>query len=102
MPRGDRTGPEGLEVPGSVTAGRFGRGAGGAACGGRRRFRRAFRAGWWPGWLRFDGWTAWAGKQREALERETLESQARDLEASLERIRWRLGEIGKDGSPPSR
>lgn len=112
MPRGDRTGPEGMgpmtgrgaglcrgnDSPGYVSAGkdRFGiSGNRSGGFGGRRRgCRNMFYATGLPGWMRFNGDTA--GPRENEIQH--LKSQADFLNRSLDAVNKRLSEVEKTGN----
>jgi hypothetical protein len=112
MPRGDRTGPEGLgpmtgraggyctgyTAPGfAIPAGR-GWGGGWGGRGGGWRHRHWYHATGLPGWQRGGGWArhplAVAPPHAPSLSREqelrVLQQQATDLESTLEEVRQRI------------
>jgi hypothetical protein len=116
MPRGDGTGPfgagpmtgraagycAGFDMPGYANPipGRgmgmgFGRGRGfvGFGRGGGRGHRHWFYATGLPGWMRFGAYGAPYQKLDPEAEKQMLKSQADALEAELESIKKRLGEI---------
>lgn len=113
MPRGDGTGPAGagpmsgrgagfcagFTVPGyaDTTPGRgFGRGRGARSrgFGGGRGWRNMFHATGLPGWMRFGA----AGANSEPRsEKKVLQNQAEALQAQLDIIKKRLGEL-EEGS----
>jgi hypothetical protein len=117
MPGGDRTGPLGMGplsgraagycagygMPGFVNSalgrgfgGGFGRGRGFGGRGyggGGRGWRHWFHATGVPGWLRYGGWPASFQKPDPDLEKSALRSQAEALQAELDLIQTRLGEI---------
>ena len=105
MPRGDRTGPNGM---GPMTGRGAGYCAGFAAPGYANPFsyapgygcghghRRMYCATGIPGWARF-GYPNYADPRDSGDEKEILKSQAGFLENQLEQIKKRLSDI--DGIP---
>ena len=117
MPRGDGTGPRGLgrmtgrgagfcagyEMPGFANSA-YGRGLGAGSgrgagfFGGGHGWRHCFYATGLPGWMRFGGcgypgFAASALKPAPEMEKQALKFQADALEAELELIKQRLGEL---------
>ena len=108
MPRGDRRGPNGMgsmtgrgmgfcagyDQPGFVSGGGggFGRGQGFGGGGGRRGRRNMFHATGQPGWMRWGG-VAPAPQPVPEAERQALAQQAQALQAQLDQIQARLGEL---------
>jgi len=109
MPRGNRTGPQGLgpmtgrgagfcagfRMPGFANA-LFGRGAGGgrqAFGGGGRGWRNWFYATGLPGWMRLGGYAGQYSQPDPDLEKQALRNQADVLQNELDSIRKRLEEI---------
>lgn len=117
MPRGDGRGPAGMgpasgrgaglcagfDAPGFASVGRgagWGFGRGGRWLGrGGRGFRHGLRATGPSGWERGRSVAPEVSEpeaQQQAMEQQALEQEARVLESSLERVRRRLDELGKD------
>jgi len=69
--------------------GAFGRGFG----GGGRGWRNMFFATGLPGWARFSGYAGPNPKANSEMEKQALKQQADALQAELDIIRKRLGEI---------
>lgn len=119
MPRGDRTGPQGMGpksgraagfcagsgTPGYAQPGPdYGPWMGGGRGGGGRGWRRMFHATGLPGWRRFGGAAApyypaapFPAAAPDA-EQQSLKRQADYLQTQLEGIRRRLEEL--EASPP--
>lgn len=115
MPRGDGTGPAGMgpmtgraagfcagfgmpgyanPVPGRGLGMGFGRGRGFG--GGGRGWRHWFYATGQPGWMRFGEYAAPFQKPNPEMEKQALKSQSEALQAELDLIKKRLGEIETD------
>ena len=110
MPRGDRTGPEGMgpmtgrgaglcrgnDSPGYMSAGgghfAGSRGMGGGFGGRRHGFRNCFKATGLPGWMRLGGSAAMSREDEARL----LKSQADCLNRFLDAVNKRLSEIDID------
>ncbi|MBN2345257.1 MAG: DUF5320 domain-containing protein [Candidatus Aminicenantes bacterium] len=120
MPRGDRTGPNGMGpmtgraagycagygMPGYANPafGRgfgFGRGRGAwgrGFGGGGRGWRNMYYATGMPGWARFGAAAPFTAVDPEA-EKQALKNQADAMQSELEAIRKRLEELEKEESP---
>jgi hypothetical protein len=88
----------GSGMPGyaNIVSGRgFGRGQAlqGRALGGGRGWRNMFYATGLPGWMRFGGYASLDPKANPEMEKQALKNQAEALQAELDLIRKRLGEI---------
>lgn len=106
MPRGNRTGPDGMgpmtgrgmgfcagyDQPGFMNGpgGGMGRGRGFGGGGGRRGRRNMVYATGQPGWARSGGWGGVAPAPDPQTEREALGQQAQALQTQLDQIQSRL------------
>jgi len=117
MPRGDRTGPEGMgpmtgraagfcagyNMPGyaNPAMGRgcgMGRGGFGSSFGGGGRgWRNQFFATGQPGWMRFGGYPGTGAGVNPEQEKAVLKNQAEALQSEVDAIRNRLAELEAKG-----
>lgn len=115
MPRGDRTGPDGMGPMTGRAAGfcagygmpgfanpTFGRGRGFAFGRGRGAWGRGWRSGYYaaglPGWTGFRGATPYSYPNAEN-EKRLLKAQADAMQGEIAAIRRRLEELEKEESP---